>query len=116
MESEKPTQCPDCKRMSCYDYNGRQVCQDCYTEAIEQFEAPFIVGLGAVDGVRRYDITTPSAEEALKFIALYDHEGSNLYVYWKEFEYLNEEGYRFLESKTDDPWAGPNWVGKRVDE
>ena len=30
MTVEQPTKCPVCERMSCYDYNGTPVCQDCY--------------------------------------------------------------------------------------
>lgn len=39
MSEEQPTKCPDCGQMSCYDYNGMQVCKDCsQREADLQYE------------------------------------------------------------------------------
>lgn len=31
---EEPTLCPECNKLTCYDYNGTQVCEDCYHKAI----------------------------------------------------------------------------------
>lgn len=35
--NETPTPCPDCGG-NCYDYNGTQVCEDCYHRHMEELE------------------------------------------------------------------------------
>jgi uncharacterized Zn finger protein (UPF0148 family) len=37
ISNEVPTPCPDCGG-NCYDYNGIQVCEDCYHRVIEEME------------------------------------------------------------------------------
>lgn len=52
------------------------------------------VSIGAVDGETRYRLTTSCPQEALGFLAQYDHEGSDVAVTVR----VHDEAYTLLQA------------------